>query len=55
MVAKLDQGGVKLCWSAGYYPKAEFHMSAEVHQVLDRFRQSRRVWVDIAVRLIYDE
>ena len=37
MVTKLDQGGVKLCWSAGYYPKAEFHMSAKVPQVLDRF------------------
>jgi len=37
MVTKLDEGGVKLCGSAGYFPKAEFHMSAKVHQVLDRF------------------
>ena len=36
MVTKLDQGGVKLCWSAGYYPKAEFHMSTKVDQVLHR-------------------
>ena len=46
---------MELCRPTGHYTKTKGHVAPQIDQVLDRLRESDRVWVDVTIRLIYDE